>query len=407
MPSKSKSEAIPRDIYGKQEDKHNSLDSNAAALIHGNQSEPDECDSLFIPKGFEGEEAYENGFKMEALFQVNGNGITTEKDGVLIKDTKQELYESIKSCYKMPPDHTRIKKIAYRPFDFRYIFYDIDLVDGTREKAVRQLLRYNMALVMPRQSIDSLGHLFIANTICDRNLIDTEGQVEAGYVFPLYLNPEANNADLFAETVRQPNLNPEIVQRIASGLGLLFTPEKEDGEGNVCFAHNTGVSAAYRLTFAPIDVLDYIYAVLHSPTYRETYKEFLKIDFPRVPYPTDSGRFWHLVELGGQLRQLHLLRSIGIETYITDYPIDGTNQVEKIRYEDGKVWINAEQYFDGVPELAWQFYIGGYQPAQKWLKDRKDRILSMDDVLHYQKIIVALTETARLMNEVDRMWNVE
>jgi very-short-patch-repair endonuclease len=163
---------------------------------------------------------------------------------------------------------------------------------------------------------------------------------------------------------------------------------------------------------APIDILDYIYAVLHSPTYREKYKEFLKIDFPRVPYPKDKDTFWQLVKLGGEIRQLHLLESPVVEEYITQYPEDGDNVVTKPHYFpipqnektgdlQGNVYINETQYFANVPLKAWKFYIGGYQPAQKWLKDRKDRKLEFEDILHYQKIIVALNETDRLMKEID------
>ena len=156
-------------------------------------------------------------------------------------------------------------------------------------------------------------------------------------------------------------------------------------------------------TFAPIDILDYIYAVLHSPTYREKYKEFLKIDFPRVPYPKDKSTFWQLVKLGGEIRQIHLLESPVVENFITQYSIDGDYVVSKIKYQDGRVYINDSQYFANVPEVSWNFYIGGYQPAQKWLKDRKERKLEFDDILHYQKIIVALSETDRLMKEIDKI----
>ena len=155
--------------------------------------------------------------------------------------------------------------------------------------------------------------------------------------------------------------------------------------------------------FAPIDILDYIYAVLHSPTYREKYKEFLKIDFPRVPYPKDKNTFWQLVKLGSEIRQIHLLESPIVEKYITKYPIDGDNIVAKPKYQDGKVYINDTQYIENVPQVAWEFYIGGYQPAQKWLKDRKERKLEFDDILHYQKIIVALSETDRLMDEINKI----
>ena len=221
------------------------------------------------------------------------------------------------------------------------------------------------------------------------------------------------------------NLHSEIIKQIESNLSLTFTPVKGDqAEGEVCFANSKEVRPEFRLTFAPIDILDYIYAVLHSPTYGEKYKEFLKIDFPRVPYPTDTTTFWQLVKLGGELRQIHSLESPVVEKYITQYPIDGDNVVEKIRFENiteiiegdtiislvpdmdqmkGKVYINDKQYFDNVPEMAWNFYIGGYQPAQKWLKDRKGRELSFEDILHYQKIIVALTETGRIMKEIDKI----
>ena len=137
------------------------------------------------------------------------------------------------------------------------------------------------------------------------------------------------------------------------------------------------------------------------PAYREKYKEFLKIDFPRVPYPENKETFWQLVKLGGELRTIHLLENPIVEKFITAYPVDGNNVVEKPQYKDGRVYINKDQYFDNVPEIAWTFYIGGYQPAQKWLKDRKGRELSVDDILHYQKIIVALAETDRIMKEID------
>jgi len=179
----------------------------------------------------------------------------------------------------------------------------------------------------------------------------------------------------------------KIVKQIADKLGLTFSNEKETTEN----------------TLAPIDILDYVYAVLHSPTYRKKYKEFLKIDFPRVPYPKDKDTFWQLVKLGEDIRKIHLLESPKVEQYITQYPMDGNNVVGKPKYKDGKVFINGTQYFDNVPQVAWEFYIGGYQPAQKWLKDRKDRKLAFGDIQHYQKIIIALSETDRLMKEIDKI----
>lgn len=171
---------------------------------------------------------------------------------------------------------------------------------------------------------------------------------------------------------------------------------------------------------SPEDILDYIYAVLHSPSYRAKYKEFLKIDFPRVPAPSQA-EFDRLVPLGRQLRQLHLMKAPVLDDFITIYPVGGSNDVEQIRYQVdetsrytstdsnmrimqecklGRVYINETQYFGGVPEIAWNFYIGSYQSAQKWLKDRKGRTLTDADLDHYQRIIRTLVETDRIMKEI-------
>jgi len=141
--------------------------------------------------------------------------------------------------------------------------------------------------------------------------------------------------------------------------------------------------------------------VLHSPSYREKYKEFLKIDFPRIPYPSDKKTFQKLVSLGKELRLLHLLESPKVNTFITTYPESGSDTVERLEFKDGNVYINETQYFGNVPKLAWEFWIGGYQPAQKWLKDRKGRILTNQDIEHYQKIIVTLYETDVVMKKID------
>lgn len=231
----------------------------------------------------------------------------------------------------------------------------------------------------------SLQHIFISKGPSDICYISSQTK-ETGYILPLYLySPDSQQKRLDGLTSRQPNLNLDIVAKIADGLGLRFTPEKEADPG----------------TFAPIDILDYIYAVLHSPAYRQRYKEFLKIDFPRVPYPDDPDIFRGLAALGAELRQIHLLEHPVVNSFITRYPVAGENVVGKVRYDEGVVNINDTQYFEGVPRSAWEFYIGGYQPAQKWLKDRKGRTLNFDDIMHYQRIIVALMETQRIMNGID------
>ena len=259
----------------------------------------------------------------------------------------------------------------------------------------------NLGLVLSRQATAKYwSNVQITSTIIDNRFHFSYKGIPS--VFPLYLYPQPSDQQTLQQPQeRVPNLNEKIVQQIAKATGLTFTPEVEDGE----------------FTFAPIDILDYIYAVLHSPTYRAKYKEFLKIDFPRVPYPKNKQHFWHMVELGGQLREIHLLESRLVEQPITTYPEAGTNVVEKPVFKIydydctppgeehpdylGDVYINRTQYFANVPQSAWEFYIGGYQPAQKWLKDRKGHTLTFEDIMHYQKIIVALTETGRLMKEID------
>ena len=171
-------------------------------------------------------------------------------------------------------------------------------------------------------------------------------------------------------------------------------------------------------TFGPEDVFHYIYAVLHSPTYRARYAEFLKIDFPRIPLTSDVGLFRALCSLGAELVALHLLESPQVSQFITRYPVVGDNTVAKgyPKYappkadEPGRVAISKEQHFDGVPQEVWGFYVGGYQPAQKWLKDRRGRKLTYDDLTHYQKMVVAMQRTLRVMEEIDEAipaWPIE
>ena len=217
-------------------------------------------------------------------------------------------------------------------------------------------------------------------------------------MYPLYLYPTEGEEQL-GET-RKPNLDEKIWSKIDKCAKLKTTPEQ---------------------------VFDYIYGVLHTPSYREKYKEFLKIDFPRIPYPENKEEFERIVSIGNKLRKLHLMEEIPPQAISFD--IEGDNTVSEIRFERhsgaeqrgaiesmdpigasplqgdiyGKVYINKTQYFGNVPELAWNFYIGGYQPAQKWLKDRKNRTLTYDDISHYRKIIAILIETHKLMQNLDEI----
>jgi len=202
---------------------------------------------------------------------------------------------------------------------------------------------------------------------------------------------------------RVPNLNPKFVAEMEQKLGLKFVSEQPEAVSRKPSADSP---------FGPEDVFDYIYAVFHSPTYRKRYAEFLKIDFPRVPLTSDKKLFWKLVALGRELAALHLLESPAVNDFVTKYPKKGSDSVEKVSYLDDKqrVHINNEQFFEGVKPEWFEFHIGGYQVLQKWLKDRKGRKLSNDGIRHYQRVVIAIKETIRLMTEIDAAipkWPVE
>ena len=211
---------------------------------------------------------------------------------------------------------------------------------------------------------------------------------EVNYLFPLYTYPMEEQKRLGLE--RQPNLNTAFVETIGFSLGLDFDP---DGPGDL------------RASFGPEDVFHYIYAVLHSPEYRRRYADFLKSDFPRVPLTSNRSLFAALVELGKRVTSLHLMESDGDD--VPAFPQLGSNRVDKAYYVPptgkmpGRVFINREQYFEGVTPETWKFSIGGYRPAEKWLKDRQRRTLLYEDITHYRRVCVILSETPRVMARID------
>jgi predicted helicase len=380
------------DLYGHRDNKYETLTKSSIQTISYSELQPNAPNYLFIDRDFGLLSEYEIGFKINELFPVNSVGIVTANDTVLINESKDQLLLNTSSHYNIIADASTILPVSYRPFDIRYCYYDTKLVERSRYQVMQHfLLGENIGLAIGRQGFVTGSPYWdvcsVTDSIMDLNYFRRGGEV----IYPIYVYQEKGVVTLIDNRInRTPNLNPAIVKQIAEGVGLEFTNESIEYP-----------NGQKKITFAPIDLLDYIYAVLHSPAYREKYKEFLKIDFPRVPYPKDAESFWKLVEKGKAIRELHLLESPLLEHRFTQYPIAGTNQVGKIRYEDGKVYINESQYFSNVPQIAWEFYIGGYQPAQKWLKDRKDRTLNFEDINHYQHIIIALTETSRLMKEID------
>jgi len=252
---------------------------------------------------------------------------------------------------------------------------------------------------------------FISTFITDTNIYYRGG----GIVFPLYCYIEKTDRDKNVAEKLSPMLEFGVECDCENGHSNSATkiPNLDIGVIGKFSKHVKlgfeGQRSSDANKFSPEDLLDYIYAALHSPSYRDKYSEFLKTDFPRVPYPSNAVEFRRLVKLGAELRALHLMEHPELNKVLHEYsfPAIGDNAVEKLRWQPlapnnhlGRVWINEKQYFDGVPLVSWEFYIGGYQPAQKWLKDRKGHNLTFEDIEHYQKIIKALAMTIEIMDKI-------
>jgi predicted helicase len=405
-------------LYGLRNEKYKTLTDNSLASLEWNLLDYSAPQYFFVKKDFVEKKEYDLGFGINELFGLMSSGIKTHRDHFVIDFDTKKLTERIKYFFdeansdnkiiqeleiksnrdwdlkdvrtKGNFDRTNLVQINYRPFDNRNIYYDSNLIDYGRENVMNHILKGNLALLCLRQSRSGEeGSFGISNCLVGKDAISP---LDTCSVFPLYLYPESNSNDLFANQERVPNLKKEIVGKIGEAIGRRLHVGKT--------LKVSPKSTLPATTFTPEDVLDYIYAVLHTPTYRETYKEFLKIDFPKVPYPKDAADWDMKVKKGKILRGLHLLESEEVEDYITSFPNEGDNIVAKPKWENNKVWLNVTQYFDGVPEEVWSFYIGGYQPAQKWLKDRVGRKLTFEEVMHYQKMVCALAGTVRVMGEL-------
>lgn len=390
--NKNLADVYKLDLYGLREEKFEALEKASFENVKW-QKLPAETE-LWLLEG-KGKAEYMQGFSVKECFLESTSGFVTAKDKLNISFSKSEMTKNINDLLTMNEldfrkkylalkdsrdwQYLRAKKDAeaeddfyiqatYRPFDTRWTFYtgqSRGLYSSPQRAIMNQFIgKINVGLVVSKVNRQaSLGYFFISNKPTDFHVLDSAGDSTSS--FPLYLYTDQNE--------KVPNLNKEIWDKINEVAGET----------------------------RPENILDYIYAVLHSSIYREKYKEFLKIDFPRVPYPENKEKFFALAKLGEKLQGLHLMTDGEVNNFATTFPESGTEEVEKISYKDGKVYINANQYFGKVPEVAWNFYIGGYQPAQKYLKDRKGRKLTNDEIEQYQKIIKVLVETDKLMREID------
>ena len=420
------------DMWGTRDAKYNALFETDTDTTTWTELIPTSPFYFFIPREEGLRPEYEKGHKVADIFPVNGVGVVTGRDSMTIDFDLEHLWSRVRDFASLSeaearqdydlgkdardwrvataqadvrspgPNKKNIVPILYRPFDFRTTYYtghSRGFYASPCTKVMQNMTgSRNIGLVWTRPMSPHFDFSVLATTF----LVDqcAVGNKSAGagisYMGPLYLYPTEGEMQ-FEGGNRRHNLNPEFIKEASEKLGLKFV---EDGRGDL------------EQTFGPEDILNYAYAVFHSPTYRTRYAEFLKIDFPRLPLTSDKELLKALAEKGAELVSLHLMESPALNNFITKYTIAGSNTVDKVSYDDNnqRVYINKERYFEGVPLEVWEFHIGGYQVCQKWLKDRKGRTLTYADLTHYQKVIVALKETIRLMAEIDELipgWPVE
>ncbi len=453
------------DLWGKRETKYSRLLEADVKTTESAEVSPASPSYLFVPEKAELSAEYERRWKVTDIFPLNGVGMTTARDHVVIDFEREPILRRVRVfrdstesdadlCRRLDipmkkgwniPNARRmiqaeknlekhIRPVLYRPFDVRLIFYHDSLVWRTARRVMSHMLAGDSIAACVGRAGQVVGAgewniVFCSRHVDDFNLFYRGGNVNLALW--LYQSSDERTQTKLRDPSpwpagkggRRPNLNPEFVAEMEGRLGLKFIP---DGLGDL------------NKALGPEDVFHYIYAIFHLPTYRKRYAEFLKRDFPRVPLTSNVSLFRELCQKGADLVALHLMegdygaaswnravppRPSPFQNLITRYPVPGENLVEKVFYlapgdpepgtgkplAAGRVCVSKDtpkegrkgQYFEGVPPEVWEFHVGGYQVCEKWLKDRKGRKLSYDDIQHYHKIVVALNETIRLMSEID------
>lgn len=378
-------------LWGERSNKYASLNNSTAQSTKFDELSPTAPFYLFIPQDTNLRSEFEPFPSITDVFPVNNMGVTTGDDDKYVAFSSKELLEHFK-------DHSKVREFTYRPFDQRALYYNPNSLARARFEFMRHMLEHkNLALVTIRRPRNELvANFFVSRGLTDKCFISSLDNCQ---VLPLYTLPEAGGLTFSKEA--SPNFPASFLRHLAATLEI-----KQSG------MHSLPAG------LTPEDIFHYAYAVFHSPGYRSRYAEFLKIDFPRLPLTGDLKLFRALARLGSELVSLHLVEfaledETGAPGEWPRYPrlaaFSGGNRViEKFptankAWQAGHVAINGSSGFTGVPEDVWNFYIGGYQVCHKWLKDRKGRTLSDDDILHYAKIVTALHETIRLMAEIDEV----
>lgn len=412
--------SIPRnnmhgDIYGKRKDKYGILKSATISQLVNTQIHPMKPNYLFSSV-FQDSNEYLSYLQLERIFILNNSGIKTHRDFLVIDFRREALEKKIsafiahtfnasqfatdfslsaseienlvnlkKNAIRLEYDPEYIKDVCYRPLDDRYIYYDERYLGRARIDFMSHLLTSNTSLIIGRQGQavgdnQSWNLIFITPIICDTNVFYRGG----GTVFPLYLYGDPDVLDKEHED-KKPNIKPEIFQLLQSKY-----------------------SAQTSARITPEDIMGYIYAVLHSPTYREKYKDFLKTDFPRIPFCEEYYVFEQMSALGWELINAHLMKNEELKKQypgLGDYRVKGDNEVTKVWYSENleQLYINPDQYFAGIPEEIYNFHIGGYQVLYKYLKDRKGRVLTLDEINNVEFIARILAFTREKMQEIDTL----
>ena len=406
------------DLFGTRADKYSALDATKLRKTKWKKLKPTTPNYYFVPFNVEYLAEYTACWKLNQIFPVNSVGIVTARDELTIRFGESDAWATVKDFstlsaidardkYNLGPDardwkvalaqldlldsgptHEHILPIAYRPFDKRFTYFT-GKTRGfhcmPRNEIMRNLIPDHLSLVVSRQTnATDWANVFAATGLVESCLVSNKTS-EIGCVFPLWLYPKVEE-DLISEPSNEKtaNIEPKFVAELTSALGKRPSPEQ---------------------------IMAYIYAILYSPSYRSRYGDFLKRDFPRVPLTSDKNLFNRLVKAGTELIALHTLGET--RSHMTKYPIPGSNEVVKVRFlaqpsvstkarqNLARVYINESQFFDGVPVTVWESLIGGYRVAEKWLKDRKGRTLSYDELTHYQNVISALAATLEIQGEID------
>ena len=409
------------DLFGLRELKYDWLNEYNIKTVKWKKLEPKSEFYLFIERNEEFLELYKKYFSLKSIFDFSSNGIITKRDKVTINFSKNDLHKFVNILSSLKPTAARerflinsdsrdwrlksaidelkrtnsdvrnIKKIMYRPFDFRWTYYTersrTFLAYPIYDLFKHFLNNDNIGIISERQvRSGTFKHSFVTEGLTDLHCIDMLG---GGTVFPLYLYQE--------EKEKKKSFTKQM---------MVFEPavKYKTRQSNINYKLFEELKKNYKKDVKPEEIFYYIYSVLYSNIYRTKYAEFLKIDFPRIPFTKDYKLFIQLGKLGKKLAELHLLKSKDLDKTISKFPQSGTNKVEKLKYENEKVWINKEQYFNKIKEDVWKYQIGGYQVCDKWLKDRKKRALTLEEIKTYCKIVTVLSKTIKLQDVIDKYY---